>query len=181
MRYISSNRLDIKNLDKKDFYNIPSKFDLTNEDDCLLLEELMTGGLVKTIIHEISHDMYNIYYYHSNGTISLKAPRKVIDGENLRETGEEIEILLFGENITSINIKQVMYLLNEQNFSKGILEFRNGFKELKSEELGIEGEFSGFNKITKFKHFNTSSNFSISTSGNNNLLSMKIDNDNDAI
>ena len=55
----------------------------------------------------------------------------------MRESGREIEILLFGKQVTEINIKQVLYLLNEKNYEKGIIEFKKGFNELKDSDLDI--------------------------------------------
>ena len=141
----------------------------------------MTGEIVKTGIHEINHEMYNIYYYHSNGNISLKTPRKIINGKEIRESGKEIEFLLFGSNITIINLKQVLYLLNEKNFNKGIVEFRNGFNDLKDEDLNVEGEFENFNVIKKSKYFNTINDFSISTEEFQHSLSIKADNYDDTL
>ena len=154
----------------KKFFYMPKDFDQNDKDNLFFLSGLMTGELIKTGIHEINHDMYNIYYYHSNGTISLKTPRKIINGKDLRESGREIEILLFGDKLYSINIKQVLYLLNEKNYDKGIIEFRKGFKELNDEDLNIIGIFSDFNRIKNSKYFNDPDNFSISTSSSNELF-----------
>ena len=154
----------------KKFYYMPKDFDQNDKDNLFFLSGLMTGELIKTGIHEINHDMYNIYYYHSNGTISLKTPRKIINGKDLRESGREIEILLFGDKLYSINIKQVLYLVNEKNYDKGIIEFRKGFKELNDEDLNIIGIFSDFNRIKNSKYFNDPDNFSISTSSSNELF-----------
>ena len=156
-------------LAKKKFFNIPSNFD--ENKDSILLEGLITGELVKTGIHEINHDMYNIYFYHSNGTISLKTPRK--NHNNLRESGIEIETLLFGSRIRVINLKQILYLLNENNLNKGVIEFKNGFKFLKDEDLDVQGEFNYLNNIKNSPYFNVSHDFSISTEDFRDLLSIE--------
>ena len=168
-------------IDKKEFYNMPKNFDESDKDNILILTGLMTGGLIKTGIHEINHDMYNIYFYHSNGIISLKTPRKTIKGNDLRESGREMELLLFGSEIYQINIKQALYLLNEKNYEKGILEFRKGFIELNDCDLDITGEFSYFSKIKKSKYFRTADYFSISTSTSNDLFLMSSISDNDTL
>ena len=168
-------------IEKKDYNNMPKDFDLNNNDNIFFLTGFMTGELIKTGIHEINHDMYNIYYYHSNGIISLKTPRKTINGFSLRESGREIEILLFGKQVTEINIKQVLYLLNEKNYEKGIIEFKKGFNELKDSDLDIQGEFSDFNKIKNSKYFDNQDDFTISTSASNYLFSMKSISDNDTL
>jgi len=168
-------------IEKKDYNNMPKDFDLNNNDNIFFLTGFMTGELIKTGIHEINHDMYNIYYYHSNGIISLKTPRKTINGFSLRESGREIEILLFGKQVTEINIKQVLYLLNEKNYEKGIIDFKKGFNELKDSDLDIQGEFSDFNKIKNSKYFDNQDDFTISTSASNYLFSMKSISDNDTL
>ena len=168
-------------LDQKNYFNIPKNFDENKKEDSILLEELMTGELIKTGIHEINHEMYNIYYYHSNGKISLKTQRKMVNGKDIRESGKEIEILLFGSNITTINLKQVLYLLNEKNFNKGIVEFRNGFNDMKDDDLNIEGEFKHFNDIKKSNYYNALDDFSISTEEFQHSLSISANNYNDAL
>ena len=155
----------------KKFHYMPKDFEQNDKDNLFFLSGFMTGELVKTSIYEINFDMYNIYYYHSNGTIPLKIPRKIINGKELK-SGREIDILLFGDKIYSINIKQVLYLLNEKNYDKGIIEFRKGFKELNDEDLNINGIFSDFNRIKNSKYFNDPDNFSISASPSNELFLM---------
>ena len=93
-------------LEPKEFYKIPKDFNQNDEDNLFLLSGFMTGELVKTGMHEINYDMYNIYYYHSNGTVPFQMPKKKIN----RESWREIEILLFGNEIISLNIKQTLYL-----------------------------------------------------------------------
>ena len=156
-------------LEPKEFYKIPKDFNQNDKDNLFLLSGFMIGELVKTGIHEINYDMYNIYYYHSNGTVPFQMPKKKIN----RESWREIEILLFGNEIISLNIKQTLYLLNEKNYEKGIIEYRKGFSELKNEDLNITGIFSDFNRIKDSKYFNEPDNFSISTSSSNELFIME--------
>ena len=120
---------------------------ILDESKELLLSALYTGLLTKTCYHEINHNMYNIYYYHSNGSIPLKTPRKLI---NLRESGRELEILLFGNIVIKLNLKQIKYILNENNLTKGIAEFNEGYKLLKNEDLDIKGEFEYFNELGNY-------------------------------
>ena len=150
----------------------PKNFDDNKYENKLLLSGFMTGEIIKSGIHEINHDMYNIYYYHSNGIISLKTPRKRVNNINLRESGREIEILMFGSQVTSINIKQALYILNQKNYDKGIMEFQKGFIELNDCDLDITGEFADFNQIKNSQFFNTPDDFSISTSTSNELFAI---------
>ena len=156
----------------KILYHKPKNFDDSKNGNKLLLSGFMTGEIIKSGIHEINHDMYNIYYYHSNGIISLKTPRKMINNKELRESGREIETLMFGSQITSINIKQALYLLNEKNYNKGIIEFKEDFIALNDCDLYIGGEFKDFNQIKNSKFFNTPEDFSISASASNELFAI---------
>ena len=72
-------------------------------------------------------------------------------------------MLLFGKNIETISLRQVLYLLNEKNLDKGFIEFRNGFNELKEDDLIVEGEFSNFNEVKKSIYYKKINEFSIST------------------
>ena len=165
----------------KKFYNEPKNFDYSKDENSLLLSGFMTGEIIKSGIHEINHDMYNIYYYHSNGIISLKTPRKMIKNKELRESGREIETIMFGSEVASINIKQALYILNENNYNKGIIDFQKGFIELNDQDLDIEGEFKDFNQIKNSQFFNSPVDFSISTSASNELFAIGAISDNDTL
>ena len=73
-----------------------------------------------------NHNFYNIFYYHENGNIPLKTSRK--DGLNFREGGREMELLLFGNILDNINIKQALYILNENNYQKNIFNLKKTLK-----------------------------------------------------
>ena len=116
----------------------------------LLIKILYTAGIIKTNFHELNHNFYNIFYYHENGNIPLKTPRK--DGLNFREGGREMELLLFGNILDNINIKQALYILNENNYQKNIFQFKEDFENLyklneKKDDYVIVGEFSEYNNL----------------------------------
>ena len=52
-----------------------------------------------------------------------------------------------------MNLTECLFILNEKNYNKTLEEFREGFNEIKVEDLEIdkEGIFSEFNEIIKFK------------------------------
>jgi len=166
---------------KKGYYHVPSNFNYNDEQNLLLLSELMTGRIVKTGYHEIIHDMYNIYFYHSNGLISLKTPQKNVNGEFISEIGKEIEVLLFGKFLKKINLKEVLYILNEKNLDKGIGEFRNDFALLNDCDLDVKGEFEYFNEIKNSSYYKDIKDFSISTEEIQDLLSIEVFNDDDTL
>ena len=87
-------------------------------------------------------------YYHENGNIPLNTPRK--DGIVEREGGREMEMLLFGRIIKQMNIKEALYILNENNYNKNIFQFKEDFEQLfkeneKKEDFKVTGEFSEYN------------------------------------
>ena len=122
---------------------------IENNQIIKLIENILyTSGIIKTNYHELNHNFYNIFYYHENGNIPLKTPRK--EGLDDREGGREMEKLLFGKILYKINIKEALYILNEKNYEKNIYEFREDFKNLyksneKKEDYLINGEFSELN------------------------------------
>ena len=58
-----------------------------------------------------------------------------------------MERILFGKVLHGLNLKQALYLLNENNYNKTLHQFRNGFIELKNEDCKFEGEFEKYQKI----------------------------------
>ena len=166
---------------KKGYYHVPSNFNYNDEQNLLLLSELMTGKIMKTGYQEISHDMYNIYFYHSNGLISLKTPPKNTNGEFVSEIGKEIEVLLFGKFLKKINLKEVLYILNEKNLDKGIGEFRNDFALLNDCDLDVKGEFEYFNEIKNSSYYKDINDFTISTEEIQDLLTIEVFNDDDTL
>ena len=165
----------------KTLYHKPKNFNYSKDENKLFLSGFMTGEIIKSGIHEINHDMYNIYFYHSNGIISLKTPRKMIKNKELRESGREIETLMFGSEVGSINIRQAIYILNEKNYDKGIIEFQKGFIELNELDLDIKGEFEDFNQIKNSQFFNAPADFSISASASNELFAIESISDYDTL
>ena len=120
-----------------------------------LLEKILyTSGIIKTNFHELNHNFYNMFYYYENGNIPLKTPRK--DGLEFREGGRAMELLLFGKIIHSLNIKQALYILNENNYNKDIYQFKEDFEKLYQagenvNDYIISGEFSEYNSINNNK------------------------------
>ena len=165
----------------KTLYHKPKNFNYSKDENKLFLSGFMTGEIIKSGIHEINHDMYNIYFYHSNGIISLKTPSKMIKNKELRESGREIETLMFGSEVGSINIRQAIYILNEKNYDKGIIEFQKGFIELNELDLDIKGEFEDFNQIKNSQFFNAPADFSISASASNELFAIESISDYDTL
>ena len=63
-----------------------------------------------------------------------------------------MELLLFGNILDNINIKQALYILNENNYQKNIFQFKEDFENLyklneKKDDYEIMGEFSEYNNL----------------------------------
>ena len=127
--YISINRKDITN-----------NLQLKNA-----VEILNTGKYVLIGEHEIFHILNCTDYYESNCSTSIETPRKKnYDGKN--ESGEYLELLLFNNVINNLNLFEVLYILNESNYDKSLIEFRTDFENLKlgdieNDDIIIKGIF----------------------------------------
>jgi hypothetical protein len=86
-------------------------------------------------------------FLHSNGYYPVETPRKIRIDE--RESGKNLEMLLFNRRVSRITLEESMYILNEKNYEKSLEDFRTGFNELKKEDIKIDGIFSNFNEILK--------------------------------
>ena len=65
-----------------------------------------------------------------------------------RESGNNMERVLFGRLINQLTLKQVFYILNEDNYKKSLNQFRAEFMELKDEDCKCEGIFKEYSIIT---------------------------------
>ena len=124
----------------------------------LLMEKIFySSSVVKSNTHEINHEFYNILFFHSNGTYPPEIHRKKFIEE--RESGKNLETLLFGRVIRSLNLAEALYLLNENNYQKHLNDFRDGFtrldKDYNIDDLKMDKNciFYEFNKIINIKNF----------------------------
>ena len=100
---------------------IRSKFE--KQQNMIIEKILFSSYLIKTIYNELNKYFFNIIYFHNNGNIHIDT--------NIREDlGKYIEIILFGDKMDNINLKQALYILNEENYSKNIFKFKQDFKNL---------------------------------------------------
>ena len=112
-------------------------------NEIILYSCLYPVSFIKVFLHELNHEFYNFYYFHSNGSIPLSTPRKKNIKE--REGGRYFENLLFGQKLKTINLTQAIYILNEKNYQKSLSDFREDFLSPKEGDLTIIGEFSFLN------------------------------------
>ena len=125
---------------------------LNNYQNKLISSILKTAIIIVIIFHEIGHKIYALYFYSKNNNISLLSPRK---NENLDgESGQYIEILLFGRIINTINVPEAQYIINEMNYNKSLNDFTIGFNELKAQDLiGNNSIFCEFDSIKNYFNF----------------------------
>ena len=106
--------------------------------------------------HEIFHLLNCTGYYESNCSVSIETPRKKnYDGRN--ESGEYLELLLFNNKINNLNLAEVLFILNESNYDKSLIEFRTDFEQLKScdinaDDITIKGIFEDYNNSLNFNN-----------------------------
>ena len=120
--------------------------DVTKDEQKLLREGLIVG----ITNHEIGHIFVLVNFFMENARISIETPRKKSLEDDDSEGGYYIEYALYGRLLETINIEQALYLLNEKNYDKSFLEFQEGFNNIKSEDLKLEGIFKDY-----FKDFNS--------------------------
>ena len=54
-------------------------------------------------------------------------------------------MVLFGKIIKNISYGEALYILNLNNYNKGLDDFKNGFEKLSIEDLNISGLFNDLN------------------------------------
>ena len=133
---------------------------IINDNDRQLVEDaLKIGKVILIIFHEIYHNIYSyLLYFFNNINYSFQAPRKSKVSE-FQEEGFYIENLLFERIIESLNLKEVLYIMNIDNYNMDINKYQKGFtlktflnSTLKGKS-NINGVFSKFNAINKFSNY----------------------------
>ena len=136
---------------------------------------LETGCYVSIEEHEIFHLLGSLPHYENNCSLSIKTPRKKnYKGE--AEDGLYLEYLLFNRELKDINLGEILYILNEENYEKSLNDFRIGFQKLDKKDLKIKGIFSEYNNFINLKIIKVSTlkNTIINKISDNNLLSIRI-------
>ena len=116
---------------------------------------LNTGCYVSIEEHEIFHLLDCLPYYENNCSKPIKTPgKKHYNGE--AEGGIYLEYLLFNKILKQLNLKEILYILNEKNYEKSLIDFREGFEKLDKEDLKIVGIFSKYNEFKDLKEIEPS-------------------------
>ena len=70
---------------------------------------------------------------------------------NMKEGGNDLELTLFGKVTKNLSYGEALYVLNENNYGKSLIDFRKGFEKLLNQDLIIKGQFDEFNLKNKSK------------------------------
>ena len=102
--------------------------------------------IIITNIHEIGGNINDRLQYYYNSKDFQKSPdisknnnkyKFSKNGKSIgRESGEYIEILLFGKILNHLTVKESLYVLNIENYSQNLENFRNNFQ--KCEDITME-------------------------------------------
>ena len=105
------------------------------------------GLTIVNSLKEIYHVNQYILYFKGINKSSIYT-------EGKKEGGKNLEDLLFGKIINNVNLFQSLYIMNEENYSQNLKEFRENFKNLNDIILKTNGK-TKFIEIKKgiFKKF----------------------------
>ena len=109
-----------------------------------LTEILNTSNYVVNGEYESFHILSCLPHYENNCSISINTPRNK-DFEEV-ESGHYFEFLLFNKIIESITLGEALFILNEDNYKKSLIDFKTDFENKNIKDLVIKGVFSDFNK-----------------------------------
>jgi len=120
-------------------YFIPFLSKITTLCTDIEKEILRNGSFIKTGAHEIGHNFVNIKFCMENCRIPIETPPK----QSLKESegGKYVEFALFGKTLDEIRLDEALFILNEKNYKQSFLEFQNAFKDIKQEDIKVEGVF----------------------------------------
>ena len=133
-----NNKFDVHN----SLNDIEKNFSINKK---LISKALINGAIVEIHFHELNHNFHNYYYCLQNGNETLKTPRKIELDE--RESGNNMEIILFGRVLNELTLRQALYILNEKNYNKSLYQFREDFLKLKKDYCECEGAFKEYSVL----------------------------------
>ena len=115
---------------------------------------LKTSRFIAVTLHEFNHYIYS-YLLHLNNYIELSFDSQRKKELIINEGGLIMELILFGEEITKINLEQSIFILDEKNYEKTEKQFQKEFIKAKGGNLYIKGtHYSQFNNdIINQKYF----------------------------
>jgi len=118
------------------------------------------GLTIVNTFHEEYHAIRDIIFFKGNNKNLLFSPKRKVGkdskGKDIEsnEGGFHIEYLLFGRILSSINLLECLYIMNENNYEQDLDDFRENFKNIRKIVKDTKGN-TDFIKIKNgiFKHF----------------------------
>ena len=106
--------------------------------------------MINNMEHEFGHAHKAFLYYFDTKIEEFDSPiTKIIlnsgDSVEIKEGGLMFEYIMYGREITELNLKEVIYINNLDNFSKNLKSFRNDFINLEKKSLKDTFEREGKN------------------------------------
>ena len=145
--------------DKLSCYSYIKSIDLKINENNLMIqkknEDIFKVGLtIVNIFHEEYNAIRSIIFFKGNKNLLFNPKTKVGKSIESNESQFYIEDLLFGRNITSINLLECLYIMNENNYEQDIEKFRDNFQNIRKIVKDTKG-YTDFIKIKNgiFKHF----------------------------
>ena len=120
----------ISTLKKKIIHNLKKNLDE------IIFKTLENSVVIEIIFHEFSYVInlvLKLIGFQRNEFLKIK------------EKGYYLEMVLFGKIIKNISYGEALYILNLNNYNKGLDDFKNGFEKLSIEDLNISGLFNDLN------------------------------------
>lgn len=126
--------------------------------DNIITYALKTSRFIIIALHEFNH------YIYSHMNLLFDSPRK--KELNINEGDLLMELILFGDETSDINLEQSIYILDEKNYDKTEKQFQKEFINIaKAKKLYINGNYySSFNiNMLSQKDFQYKRNITIKT------------------
>ena len=101
---------------------------------------LRCGAIVDICFHEINHINQNILYFLENNEGLFNSPKR--EGLEEGDGGQHLEEILFGGKIKKLRILECFYILNENNYSQSLTDFRNNFKKLYNNSINYSDKIN---------------------------------------
>jgi len=121
---------------------------INNRRNTININTYKIGLTIINSLFEINNANQSILNFKCNN-------KNFIDKSNKRkEDNESLVKLLFGKNLTHVNLFQSLYIMNEKNYNQDLFKFRENFENIKN-IIKLKKEKTNFIKINKgnFKDF----------------------------
>ncbi|CAM4978039.1 unnamed protein product [Rotaria socialis] len=94
------------------------------------------AALLIIILHEISHIMCRMEIPSGYNIMTATTPQKLLNGKHIKETGNQLEFLLFGGIAKSIGDLDAIYLLQQTSWDlSSVEEFQIQFKDRVNKDI----------------------------------------------